>query len=335
MNVNYNYILAAIIAFVATAFIAPLVIGFLKKEKVKQTILSYVDNHSSKQGTPTMGGIIFIVAIAIISLLFTGGERTLTNILIIVFVGYGVVGFLDDFIKFKFKRNLGLRAYQKIIFQVAIAVVVSIFVYKSPLIGSEIILPFTGRTIDIGEWIIPLNIIVFLAASNSVNLIDGLDGLSASTVITYTIGFVFLLVIFINQQIASMSSVVLLEYKALALVCAVVIGALLAFLLFNGFPAKIFMGDTGSLALGAFVACIAIFTKSTLYIPMLGFVFVVTALSVIIQVAYYKLTKKRVFLMAPLHHHFERKGYHEVKIVMWYTVISLIIAGVVVLLELL
>ena len=334
MNTNFNYLLGLILAFVSTLLLAPLVIYLLKKEKVKQTILHYVDNHASKAGTPTMGGIIFIVTISLLSIWLSGGDKSLTNVLIIVFFGYGLVGFLDDFIKFKFKRNLGLRAYQKIIFQVAISAIVAVFVYKSPLIGSTLYVPFVNKMIDVGVWIIPITMIVFLASSNSVNLIDGLDGLSASTVIVYTLSFIFILFIFIMDRIAGASQIVLAEYKSLILVCCIVVGALMAFLLFNGFPAKIFMGDTGSLALGSFVASVAIFTKSTLYIPLLGIAFVITALSVIIQVAYYKLTKKRVFLMAPLHHHFERKGYHEVKIVSWYAVLSMVAGIIVVMIEL-
>ncbi len=334
MNSNFNYLLAFIVTFALTATISPFVINLLKKEKIKQTILSYVDNHNSKQGTPTMGGVVFIITISLLSILFTGGDKTLTNVLIIVFFGYGLVGFLDDFIKIKLKRNLGLRAYQKILFQVSIAIIVSIFVYKSPLLGTSLFVPFINRTIDVGVWIIPITTIVFLASSNSVNLIDGLDGLSASTVIMYTLGFIFIIFIFITDRIAGASQIVLTEYKSLLVVCCIVVGALMAFLLFNGFPAKVFMGDTGSLALGSFVASIAIFTKSTLFIPLLGIVFVITALSVIIQVAYYKLTKKRVFLMAPLHHHFERKGYHEVKIVAWYGALSFVAAAVVVMIEL-
>lgn len=322
MNINFNYCLGFIIAFVLTAVISPIIIKILKKEKVKQTILSYVDNHNSKQGTPTMGGIIFIFSISLLAIIMTGGKSTLTNIVIVVFFAYGLVGFLDDFIKAKFKRNLGLRAYQKIIFQLVIATAVSVFVYRSNLVGGGLIVPFSNKIVDVGWWIIPISVVVFLAASNSVNLIDGLDGLAGSTVSVSTIGFVLLLSVLMLGRLEGASTLMLGEYKYLILLCIIVVGTLFAFLLFNSFPAKVFMGDTGSLALGALVGCLFIFTRTTLYLPLLGVAFVVTSLSVIIQVAYYKLTKKRVFLMAPLHHHFERKGYHEVKIVVWYSLIS-------------
>ena len=333
MNLNYNYLLAFIVAFCLTIIIAPLVIQFLKKEKIKQTILSYVDNHNIKQGTPTMGGLIFIVVICVLALIFSEGKSIFINVSVVVFFSYGLVGFLDDFLKFKFKRNLGLRAYQKIIFQLAISVIVAIFVYKSELLGGELFLPFVNKSINIGWWIIPLTAIVFLATTNSVNLIDGLDGLCSSTVIVYVLSFIALIVTFFGERLLGLSNVLLFEYKSLIVLSCIVMGALFGFLLFNCYPAKIFMGDTGSLALGAIVSCLAIFTKTTLYLPILGCAFVVTALSVIIQVAYFKLTKKRVFLMAPLHHHFERKGVHEVKIVVWYAIISLIVSAIVVLIE--
>ena len=325
MQEIFNYVEALVMSFLLTLIISPFVISFMRKEKIKQTILHYVDNHNSKAGTPTMGGIIFILSISIISYIFFVGSNTLAGVSLLIFMVYGLTGFLDDFIKFKFKRNMGLRAYQKFLFQLAVAIMVAIFVYKNQLVGSLLYVPFTDKTIDVGFWIIPIVVIVFLATTNSVNLTDGLDGLATSTTMCYTISIISLIFVMLAGNLAGNSEVFLMEYKNLIILGFVVIGAMLSFLLFNCFPAKIFMGDTGSLALGAFVGSIGVFTRLTLYIPIFGIMFVLSTLSVMIQVAYYKLTKKRVFLMAPLHHHFEKKGVHEVRICVWYSMITILV----------
>ena len=329
------YIQACVSCFLLSLIISPLVISLIKREKVKQVILHYVDNHQTKAGTPTMGGIIFLISISIIGFVFFQNSHTLASVAVLVFLAYGINGFLDDFIKFKFKRNLGLRAYQKIIFQLAIAGAIAYFVYTSELVGSELYVPFVNVTIDVGWWIIPITIIVFLACTNSVNLTDGLDGLAGSTVMCYMLSFIFLMLVMLSTRLESLSTIAMFEYKNMIILACVVVGAMLCFLLFNCFPAKIFMGDTGSLALGALVASVCVLTRNTLFIPILGVMFVLSAVSVIIQVAYYKLTKKRVFLMAPLHHHFERKGVFEGRIVVCYAIITSVVGMLVVLAELL
>ena len=275
MQEIFNYVEALVMSFLLTLIISPFVISFMKKEKIKQTILHYVDNHNAKAGTPTMGGIIFILSISIISYIFFVGSNTLAGVSLLIFMVYGLTGFLDDFIKFKFKRNMGLRAYQKFLFQLAVAIVVAIFVYKNQLVGSLLYIPFTEKTIDVGFWIIPIVVIVFLATTNSVNLTDGLDGLATSTTMCYTISIISLIFVMLAGNLAGNSEVFLMEYKNLIILGFVVIGAMLSFLLFNCFPAKIFMGDTGSLALGAFVGSIGVFTRLTLYIPIFPFSFLI------------------------------------------------------------
>jgi len=329
------YIQACVSCFLLSLIISPFIISLIKREKVKQVILHYVENHQSKAGTPTMGGIIFLLSISIVAFIFFKGSYSLAGVALLVFIAYGITGFLDDFIKFKFKRNLGLRAYQKILFQLLIAAAVAYFVYSSNLIGSVLYIPFVNINVDVGWWIIPIVIVVFLACTNSVNLTDGLDGLAASTVMCYMLSFIFLLIVMFTTRLNSVTTIEMLEYKNIIILCSTIVGAMLCFLLYNCFPAKIFMGDTGSLALGGLVACVAIFTRNTLFIPIIGIMFVLSTVSVIVQVAYYKMTKKRVFLMAPLHHHFEKKGVFEGRIVMCYAVITSIIGLVVVLLELL
>lgn len=327
MTQYFVYVQAMVSSFLVTLLISPFVISLMKKEKIKQTILHYVDNHASKNGTPTMGGIIFLISISVVAYIFFSGESSLAGVSLLVFLSYGLTGFLDDFIKFKFHRNLGLRAYQKILFQLAIAVTIAFFAYKNQYVGGKLLVPFSNKMIDVGWWIVPIIVFVFLACTNSVNLTDGLDGLASSTTMCYTISMVAIMFLMLATRLGNVSSLYLVEYKNLIVLGFVVIGAMLCFLAFNCFPAKIFMGDTGSLALGAFVACIAIFSRMTLYIPILGFMFVLSSLSVIIQVAYYKMTKKRVFLMAPLHHHFEKKGIHEVRISVVYSVITILIGA--------
>lgn len=324
-----------IYAFFVTLILSPFVIALIKKEKVKQTILGYVDNHSAKAGTPTMGGIIFLISISLVGFICLKDSKRLAVMTILVFLAYGMVGFLDDFIKFKFKRNLGLKAYQKIIFQLAIAIIIGFFVYKNSIPGSTLIIPFTKYSVDIGVWIIPLVAVIYLATTNSVNLTDGLDGLASSTTFAYMLSFTILLFILLNNHVVGANQLEISEYENILTLSSVTAGAMLSFLVFNCFPAKIFMGDTGSLALGSLVASVAVFSGCSLYIPILGLMFVASSVSVILQVSYYKLTKKRIFLMAPLHHHFERKGVHEVRITICYLLITIIIGAIVIIFNIL
>lgn len=317
---------AIIIGFGLSAALTPLVRLIAKKLKLRQTILHYVDNHSSKSGTPTMGGIAFIIAAAVAGFALIKGEKSIAIVTIIVTIGYGIVGFLDDFIKVFFKRNEGLTPLQKIIFQLIIAIIVSIYAYKSNLVGDEIILPFTLKTVSLGYFAIPVYILVYLACTNAVNLTDGLDGLAAGVSCVYILGFgvIAFIVYFLNGNYGE-------EYVNLIIVLGALAGSLLGFLCYNTHPATIFMGDTGALALGGGLACAAVFSKLMLYIPLIGIIYFVTALSVILQVGYYKLTKKRIFLMAPLHHHFEKKGFKETKIVSLYMITTAVVSIFVIL----
>ena len=316
-------ILTAISAFILTLVLMPLVIALSKKLKMRQVVLHYVDNHASKSGTPTMGGSAFIVAVSIVAMIFFAPDNYLGLVTVAMFVGYGIIGFLDDFLKIFFKRNKGLSVYQKLISQLALAILVSIFAYNRSDVGSEIWLPGLKHTIDIGYWAVPFVVIVFLAMTNAVNLADGLDGLATSVSTAYTIcfsGIIALLLVFSPN----LGQTLMHEYQNLLIFGVALLGGMVAFGCFNGFPAKIFMGDTGALALGGALAAMATFSRLHIFVPIVGIMFVLTSLSVLIQVGYYKLTKKRIFLMAPLHHHFERKGYHENKIVISYTVVTMI-----------
>lgn len=290
------------------------VIGFpvLKichKLKFSQTILHYVDKHAGKSGTPTMGGWIFILASIIASAFFLRGDYFWCILILLVMLFYGLLGFLDDFIKIRFHQNEGLKPYQKIIGQVGISLVIALYVYFK--VGTS--LDFFGLKLNLGFWIIPFIIFFFVAVTNSVNLLDGLDGLCGSVSMIYLL-FMGVILSFIGGVSLN-----------IALLCFAMVGGLLGFLLFNGFPAKIFMGDTGSLALGGFIASVAVFSGTELILPLLGLMYVLTALSDIIQVLHYKRTKKRIFKMAPLHHHFEGLGVHENRIVAIYIVITVVL----------
>lgn len=302
-----KFILSGIVALAFSILLAPLVISVCKKLKASQSILHYVDKHAQKEGTPTMGGFIFLLAMLVGIFFLMSEQRFSSFFLILVTLSYALLGFLDDFLKVHFHHNEGLKPYQKIIGQFGLALIVALYIYFS----GRTSLNFFGLTFDIGLFIIPLVILVLLATTNSVNLTDGLDGLAGG------VSFVYLLIFGIILTLAGNA-----ELNNLALVTFSLCGGLLGFLVVNSYPAKIFMGDTGSLALGGFIGTLAVLTGLELILPIMGVMFVLSALSDIIQVLHYKRTKKRVFLMAPLHHHFEQKGVHENRIVIVYIVIT-------------
>ncbi len=268
--------------------------------------MGYVKEHKSKSGTPTMGGLAFITAIIVVGLCLLGVRDSKVNLTLAITGGFTVVGFLDDFLKIYRKENEGLKPYQKIIFQVLIAAIAAAYCYVNGLTYLKI--PFgSGAQFNISWGIIPLVILIFIATVNCVNLTDGLDGLAGGTSSAYL--FIFGIMLYIQGS-------------NLAALCFVAVGAVAAFLVFNVNKASIFMGDTGSLALGGLISCVSVFSSNSLYIPVLGIMFVISGISVIVQVIYYKRTRRRVFLMAPIHHHFQMKGYTECKITYSYAVIT-------------
>lgn len=315
---------AFLMSFFVALIIAPIIIYILKKQKAKQTILSYVDFHEKKQGTPTMGGIIFLIAIAISSLVLFRGDVKVACFSVLFAVLFGLIGFVDDFIKVFNKKNEGLTPLQKLAFQFVVSLLFGIFMYLNGI--TKLIIPFSNIAVDISFGIIILSVVVMLATTNAVNLTDGLDGLAATTTLVFMLAISIL--ISINSEVLNIKDSYNMQLIA---ICSA--GALFGFLFYNGYPAKIFMGDTGSIGLGGLVSVISLVTGNTLYILLLGLVFVISTMSVIIQVLHFKRTKKRVFLMAPLHHHFEKKGMHEVKIVTMYIIISVIISILTLIIE--
>ena len=310
-----------IVCFALAIIISPFIIKRLTKLKFGQSILVYVEQHKSKSGTPTMGGIIIVLSAVIGYCIFWRENNILATISILSLLFFGVLGFLDDFIKIKFKHNEGLKPYQKIIGQVGLSLIIAIFIYNSSLVGKEMLLPFSNVSIDVGFWIIPFVVVFYLAVVNSVNLIDGLDGLCSG--VSSIVLLCFSVVVFIISS--SFEMVYLDEINNIIIVTLGLVGAILGFLCFNIFPAKVFMGDTGSLAIGGFIASVFALTKQYLLICVVGIVYVLTSLSVILQVISYKLTKKRIFKMTPIHHHFESVS-HESRVTLIYMILTFIIS---------
>lgn len=315
-----SYLLCFLISLCITLFTGSIFVPVLKRLKAGQTILKYVETHKYKNGTPTFGGLFFIL-----SSVFTYGvlerfDNRLTLVSVVIGIAFMTVGFLDDFIKIRYSKNEGLKPYQKIIFQSCISLVVGVFSYVNGI--TELNIPFSNKTINIDFFIIPLIFVVFIATTNSVNLIDGLDGLAGSVSFVYLI-FLALIIFFQN----SLNGQISIEANGLQLIKLIfcLTGGILGFLFFNVSKAQVFMGDTGSLSLGGFIGALSIFSKNVLVIPILGLTFVLTALSVIVQVFHYKRTKQRIFLMTPIHHHFQIKGFTETQISFSYSLLTCII----------
>lgn len=304
-----NKLIIFLTAFAVACVLGPIIIPFLHKIKFGQSIRDEGPSwHQKKSGTPTMGGFIFIIALLIGMLVMRNDFDRTAYLALFCSLGFGLIGFIDDFIKVVLKRNLGLRAWQKFALQILVSVIFVFGGLKSGIITTVVSVPFTSLTADLGAFYIPLAIFVLLAVTNSVNLTDGLDGLA--TCITIVVMLFFAVVSLIP-------SVSLFAYA--------VTGALFGFLIFNKYPAKVFMGDTGSLFLGGAVSACAILIGNPFILIIVGFVYLCETLSVIIQVISFKTTGKRVFKMSPIHHHFEMCGWNEVKIVSVFTAVTFVL----------
>lgn len=308
---NYAVIMPVIIAFAISTILGPFVIPVLRRLKVGQTVREDgPKTHLKKSGTPTMGGIMILVAVVVTSLFYVKDYPKILPILFLT-LGFGLIGFCDDYIKVVLKRSMGLRAWQKMALQIVITGIFAYYLVNYTDISLAMKIPFwSGHSIDLGFWNIPLLFFVVIGTVNGVNFTDGLDGLASSvTVIVAT--FFTVVAIGINSGIEPIT-------------CAVV-GALLGFLLFNVYPASVMMGDTGSLALGGFVVAAAYMMQMPLFLILVGFIYVIEVASVIIQVTYFKISGgKRVFKMAPIHHHFELCGWAETRVVAVFAIVTTI-----------
>ena len=330
-----NLLLAFLLSFILSTILMPLIIKFFKRKKASQTILGYVENHKEKNGTLTMGGVVFMISTLVLVFLFLD-YNTEWFIVLILSLFFGLLGFMDDFIKIKYKQNLGLRAYQKIIGQVGLSLIFAIFVYCFSTQKGNIFIPFSTTQINIGFLVIPLIMLVIIATTNSVNLTDGLDGLAGSVSFVYLIFFtiITLLVsnsIYQNGYVGKLTE----NIENISVLSMLFIGSILGFLMFNTSKAKIFMGDAGSLMLGGYISASACLIGQQFLILILGFCFVFSAISVILQVIYFKLTKKRIFKMSPFHHHLQMSNFSEAKIVAIYSATTLCLGVICVILYLL
>ncbi|MCI9373489.1 MAG: phospho-N-acetylmuramoyl-pentapeptide-transferase [Lachnospiraceae bacterium] len=302
-------LMSVIISFAVSVVLGPVVIPFLKRLKVGQTVRDEgPKEHLKKNGTPTMGGILILISIVVTSILYV---REYPKIIPILFVtmGFGLIGFLDDYIKVVLKRSMGLRAWQKMALQILVTGVFAYYITHYTDVSLAMKIPFLqGVTLDLGIFNIPFLFFIVIGTVNGANFTDGLDGLASSvTVLIAT----FFTVVAIGLQ------------SGIEPITCAVVGALLGFLLFNVYPASVFMGDTGSLALGGFVAATAYMLQMPVFLALVAFVYVIEVLSVVIQVSYFKMSGgKRIFKMAPIHHHFELCGWSETRVVAVFSIIT-------------
>ena len=320
----HKLLLAGLLGFLLAAIPGPGMIRFLKRMDFRQTERKEgPQSHLKKAGTPTMGGVFLLLGWILAALIGVREGFSLVLPVLLVMVLCGLMGFLDDFIKISTGTSMGLLPYQKVLLQFVISLLAAAWLYKSDGVGSAITLPFSGKSWDMGFFYLPFALFVLMGTMNGVNLTDGLDGLAAGTSLVIQLSYVILFALM--PLLAGLGGWTgeSADYSGMAVFAAAGAGALMGFLLFNAYPARIFMGDTGSLALGGTIAMEALVLKSPLLLPLMGIPFVLSAVSVMIQVGSYKLRHgKRVFKMAPLHHHFELLGVAEPRITALYMLLT-------------
>ncbi|WP_160687503.1 phospho-N-acetylmuramoyl-pentapeptide-transferase [Clostridium sp. C2-6-12] len=305
-------ILGILSSFFVTFLIGKLSIPIIKSLNLGQNIREDgPKSHQIKAGTPTFGGIIFILSSAVVMIILCKDYKSEGMIALYAFILFGVIGSIDDILKKLHKKNEGLKPMEKMFLLLIASFPFTLYAYMNPSIGSSIYIPITNTSLDLSLMYIPFIVFYYLCTTNAVNLTDGLDGLCSTVTV---IVMIFLLILSYT-----------LGHSSLSVFCSIIVGCLLAFLIFNTFPAKIIMGDTGSLALGGAVATVAMILKLPLIIIIIGGIYVIETLSVVIQVASFKLFGRRVFKMAPIHHAFELSGFHETKIVTIFSVTTIIL----------
>ena len=312
---DYKIFIPVLVSFALSAIMGPVIIPVLRNLKMGQTEREEgVKEHLKKAGTPTMGGVIILLSILITSLLYIRSNPQILPVLFVT-IGFGLIGFLDDYLKVVMKRSDGLFPKQKMALQIVVTAIFAYYLVKVAGISLKMLVPFSGgRYLDLGWLAIPVLFFAVIGTVNGVNFTDGLDGLASS----------------VTVLVATFFTVVAIGTKSgIEPVTGAVVGALLGFLLFNVYPASVFMGDTGSLALGGFVASAAYMLQMPLFIIIVGLIYLVEVLSVIIQVTYFKKTGgKRIFKMAPIHHHFELCGWSETRVVAVFSIITALLCMV-------
>ncbi len=305
-------VLVVIAACVFALILGRFIIPELTKLKIDQTEREEgLESHKVKSGTPTMGGVIFLIPFIVISILFCHKAPEIVGIIILT-LGYGLIGFLDDFIKVVLKRNLGLRVWQKLVLQFAVTALFAVYLTKGTGISLDMRIPFSDGYLHFGIFSVPILFFIAIGTTNGTNFTDGVDGLCGS-VTAVVAGFFAAAGIYFGSSVSFAASALL--------------GALLGYLFYNVYPGKVMMGDTGSLAIGGFVTAIAYTFQMPIFIVIVGFIYAIEVVSVIIQVTYFKATHgKRFFRMAPIHHHFEKGGWSETRVVNVFTTLTIILA---------
>ncbi len=328
--ITFRTIYATLTAFLICFLIGPWIIKKLKELQVRQYIRDDgPKTHLQKAGTPTMGGVLIIFAVVVSTLLWTNLTNTYIWIILFVITGFGAIGFADDYLMLQKKRSKGLSAKAKFILQIIVAVFAAFFIYKYSGFATTVTIPFLKNiTPDLGWGYIIFAAIVIVATSNAVNLTDGLDGLAIGPIIISAATYMFFAYVAGHVKIANYLQINAVPGSGeAAVVCGAIAGAGLGFLWFNAYPAQIFMGDVGSLSLGAALGTVAVITKQEMLLIIVGGIFVVEALSVIFQVSFFKITNgKRIFRMAPIHHHFELKGWAEPKVIVRFWIVAIALA---------
>jgi phospho-N-acetylmuramoyl-pentapeptide-transferase len=326
---TFRTIYAMITALLVCFVLGPWIIRKLESLQARQVIRTDgPESHLQKQGTPTMGGVMILAAIVIPTLLWADLSNQYVWIVLFITIGYGVIGFVDDYKKVVEKNPKGLSPRQKMFWQVLLAGAVAVFLFLKPGFSEELFFPFFKRFHpDLWIWFIPFVTLVIVGASNAVNLTDGLDGLAIGPVTINAATYMLFAYVAGHATLSAYLQIPrVVGAGELAIVCGAMVGAGLGFLWFNSYPAEVFMGDVGSLSLGGTLGTIAVLTKQEILLVIVGGVFVVEALSVIFQVGSYKYRGKRIFRMAPIHHHFELKGVAEPKIIVRFWIITIILA---------
>ena len=328
--ITFRTIYGGLTAFLICFLFGPFVIRKLSLMQIGQIIQTDgPQSHLGKQGTPTMGGILILFSIFLTTVIWGNLTNHYVIILLLALMLFGFIGFIDDYLMQVKKRNMGFTAKGKILIQILFALIISCLIYECPDFDSNLTIPFfKDVSPDLGIWYIPFACLVIVGTSNAVNLTDGLDGLAIGPYIVASVTYMFFAYVAGHAQIAQYLHVRhIASAGEISVICGILAGAGLGFLWFNAHPAQIFMGDSGSIPLGGILGTIAVITKQEILLLIVGGLFVIEALSVIIQVSYFKLTKgKRIFRMAPLHHHFELKGWHESKVIVRFWIISITLA---------
>jgi len=326
--ITFRTIYAILTALLISFVIGPWVIEKLRAFQIRQVVREDVPSrHLAKNGTPTMGGSLILAAILIPTLFWSDLTNRYIWIVLFATVGFGVLGFLDDYKKVRDKKGLGIRARYKFPIQIAMGLVISMILFYSFQHDSRLIFPFFKKVMpNLGDWYILFAMLVIVGTANAVNLTDGLDGLAIGPVLIASGTFMLFCYLAGNYRFATYLQIPFVRGSGeLTILCGALVGSGLGFLWFNTYPAQVFMGDVGSLALGAALGTIAVITKQEFLLVIVGGIFVIETLSVIIQVISYQLRKKRVFRMAPIHHHFELKGWAEPKIIVRFWIIGIIL----------